>query len=110
MRPNLVSSERKIKRPLLVSRSPRERLPFIANLELPVCDDAAVEGRTALTRLPIEPHYRDAELLRLVGQVAADPIAREHEDANRHRLEHLVVALEGRCVLVLGPIGLEHAM
>src|SRR3954465_5710197 len=77
MRPNLVSSERKIKRPLLVSRSPRERLPFIANLELPVCDDAAVEGRTALTRLPIDPHYRDAELLRLVGQVAADPIARD---------------------------------
>ena len=45
--------------------------------------------------IPIEPHHRDAEFLCFVGQVPTDAIAREHDDANRHRLKHLVVALEG---------------
>ena len=36
------------------------------------------------------------------------PEPRENDDANRHDLEHTIVALEGRGLTVGGPIGLER--
>ena len=50
---------------------------------------------------------RDAELSRLVGQVLLNAGAGENEDADRQHIEHLIVALEGCCLGVFGPIGFE---
>src|SRR5664279_624308 len=49
----------------------------------------------------------DAELPRLVGQVLLDARAGEDHDADRQHVEHLIVALEGCCLGMLGPIRLE---
>jgi hypothetical protein len=46
-------------------------------------------------------------LSRLVGQVLLDAGAGENEDADRQHIEHLIVALEGCCLGVFGPIGFE---
>lgn len=49
----------------------------------------------------------DAHLAGLVGQIVLDAGAREDHDADRHAVEHLIVALE-RCGLgVFGPVRLE---
>ncbi len=55
----------------------------------------------------LELHDRDTQLLGFVGQVLLDAIAREDEDAHGQHFEHGVVALEGRGLGVLGPLGLE---
>jgi hypothetical protein len=49
----------------------------------------------------------DAELSRLVGQVLLDAGAGEDHHAERQYVEHLIVALEGCCLGVFGPIGFE---
>jgi hypothetical protein len=49
----------------------------------------------------------DAELPRLVGQVLLIAGAGEDHDADRQHVEHLIVALERRCLGVFGPIGFE---
>src|SRR3546814_12280865 len=46
----------------------------------------------------------------LVDEVLGDARAREGDDADRHHLEHRVVALEGSGLLVAGPVGLEAAL
>src|SRR3546814_10376796 len=43
----------------------------------------------------------------LVDEVLGDARAREGDDADRHHLEHRVVALEWSGLLVAGPVGLE---
>src|SRR3546814_18402491 len=43
----------------------------------------------------------------LVDEVLGDARAREGDDADRHHLEHRVVALEGSGLLVAGPVGIE---
>jgi hypothetical protein len=50
---------------------------------------------------------RNALLASFVGQVVLDTGARENDDADRHALEHLVVALEGCGLGVFGPVRLE---
>lgn len=50
---------------------------------------------------------RDAHLAGLVGQVVLDAGAWEDHDADRHAVEHLVVALEGCGLCVFGPVRLE---
>ena len=81
-----------------MSRSPRERVPPYR--KSPSCRCATMQQLRAGRRLrvipiephqrdghPDQPHHRDAEFLCFVGQVPTDAIAREHDDANRHRLE-----------------------
>ena len=50
---------------------------------------------------------RDAELLRLVGEVGGDAGAGENDNARGQDFEDAVVALEGRRLAVAGPVGLE---
>jgi len=50
---------------------------------------------------------RDAHLAGFIGQVVLDAGAREDHDADRHAVEHLVVALEGCGLGVFGPVRLE---
>src|SRR5713226_4002846 len=50
---------------------------------------------------------RNAELLRLVGQVGRDARARKHDQPDRQDGEHLIVALEGGGLGMAGPVGLE---
>ncbi len=50
---------------------------------------------------------RDAHLAGFVGEVVLDAGAREDHDADRHAVQHLVVALEGCGFGVLGPVRLE---
>src|SRR6201987_3457381 len=57
--------------------------------------------------LLVEPPHRDAERLRLVREVGRDAGAREHDDADRQRLEEAVVALEGSGAAFAGPVGLK---
>ena len=45
--------------------------------------------------------------LALSTRVLGDAGAGEGDDADRHGLQHRVVALEGRGLLVPGPVGLE---
>jgi len=49
----------------------------------------------------------NAEASRLVGKIVLDSSAREMHDADRHKFEHAVVALERRRLGVLGPVRLE---
>src|SRR5262249_32188370 len=51
---------------------------------------------------------RDAEALRLVGEVVLNSRARKMHDADWQQFEHGVVALEGCGFCVLGPVGLER--
>src|SRR6185312_14415030 len=50
----------------------------------------------------------DAEAFRLVGEVVLDSRAREMHDADRQQFEHGVVAPEGCCLGMLGPVRLER--
>ena len=52
------------------------------------------------------PH-RDSQLPGLVGEVGGDAGAGEGDETGGQRFEHLIVALEGRGLGVLGPVGLE---
>ena len=52
------------------------------------------------------PH-RNPHLASLVGQVLLDAGAGEDDDADRHAVQHLVVALEGRGLGVFGPVRLK---
>ena len=52
-------------------------------------------------------HDRDAELAGLVREIVLNPGSGEVDDPDRHGVEHRVVALERRCLGVLGPVGLE---
>ena len=61
----------------------------------------------ALSAASVEAHHRDAELLGLVGEVLGDAVAREGDDADRHGLEHAVVALERSRVLCFAQSGLN---
>ena len=49
----------------------------------------------------------NAELFRLVGEIAGDAGARKDDDAGRHDLEHAIVTFEGRGLAVKLPVGLE---
>src|SRR3982074_939930 len=51
---------------------------------------------------------RDDEQRALAWWLVLDSRAREMHDADRQQFEHRVVALEGRCFRVLGPVGLER--
>src|SRR5258706_2885224 len=48
-----------------------------------------------------------AELPRLVGEVLLNARAGKYQDADRQHVEHLIVALEGGSLGVLGPVGLK---
>ena len=50
---------------------------------------------------------RDTYLASFVCEVVLDARAREDHDADRHAVQHHVVALEGRGLGVLGPVRLE---
>lgn len=54
-----------------------------------------------------KPPNRNAHLTRLVGEVLEDARSREDDDTDRERFEQCVIALEGRCILVTGPIRFE---
>ena len=54
-----------------------------------------------------EAPHRNPELPRLVGEVGGDARAGESDETGGQRFEHLIVALEGRRLGVLGPVGLE---
>ena len=68
---------------------------------------AATAGRRH-SSITIETHDRDAERFRLIGEVGRNPVAGKHENADRHRLEKLIVALEWGRVLVLRPVRSKH--
>src|SRR5258706_5929704 len=48
-----------------------------------------------------------AELPRLVGEVLLNAGAGKYQDADRQHVEHLIIALEGGGLGVLGPVGLK---
>ena len=48
---------------------------------------------------------RDAELLRLVGEIVLNAGAGEHDDPDRQHVQHLIVALERGGAAMLGPVG-----
>src|SRR4051812_27068750 len=50
---------------------------------------------------------RDAAAFGLVGEVGGDTGTREGDNADRHRIEHAVVALERRRLAVAIPVRLE---
>src|SRR6516164_7476494 len=68
---------------------------------------AVVREMTGRRLLGAEFPNSDAEPLRLVSEVVLDSRAREMHDADRQQFEHGVVALEGRCLGMLGPVRLE---
>lgn len=58
--------------------------------------------------LRVKPPHRNAHLAGLVGKVLTDAGAGENDHADGQNIQHLIVALEGRGVLVAGPVWLEH--
>jgi len=64
-------------------------------------------GGRRRSRAAVELHDRDAELAGLVREVLLNPGAGEDEDADRQHIQHGVVALEGRGLTVLRPVGPE---
>ena len=51
---------------------------------------------------------RDAHLAGFVGQVVLNAGAGKDDDADRHDAKHLIVALEGRGLSMLRPVGFER--
>src|SRR6266436_59951 len=66
----------------------------------------ASTGRRSSAAL-VELPDRNADLLRLVGEVRRDSGAGKYDDADRQDFEHLIVALERRCLGIAIPVGLE---
>lgn len=62
--------------------------------------------RSCATRLA-EVERRDAELLRLVGEIVLDACARKEDDADRQDIEDAVVSFERRGFAVTRPVGFE---
>jgi hypothetical protein len=72
------------------------------------CSKLNPERITLVTGLgPGEPIDRDTELSRLIGKVFLDTRGREDDKRDRHDRQHLIVAFEGRCLVVLGPVWFE---
>src|SRR5208337_1763967 len=67
---------------------------------------SAQEKRRSRAALPMIEN-RNAEALRLVGEIAGDAGAGEDDDARGHDLKHVIVAFERRGLAVGGPVGLE---
>src|SRR5215470_17979615 len=65
-------------------------------------EDGSLRSRSA------ESPDRDAKALRLVGEIVLDSRARKMHDADWQQFEHGVVALEGCCLGMLGPVRLER--